>query len=83
MSEKVKSCQMQQYRKNGWQVCELSREDSAQVLKNSPFILSHNYAIVWTVTTAVSPVQVFSGCIELMFFIGISALNGARLGRGI
>lgn len=28
LSEKVKRCQMQQYRKNGWQVCELSREES-------------------------------------------------------
>lgn len=34
-SEKVKLCQMQQYGKNGWQVCDLSREDSAQVLKTS------------------------------------------------
>lgn len=81
MSEKVKLCQMQQYRKNGWQVCELSREETAQGLKTPPFILSHNYAIVWTVAnlriTANSPVQVFSGCMDMIFFIGISALNGA------
>lgn len=81
MSEKVELCQMQQYRKSRWQVCELSREDSAQELKIPPFILSYNYAIVWTVTnlriTAISSGQVFSGCTELMFFIGISALNGA------
>lgn len=35
MSQKMKLCQIQQYRKNGWQVCELSREDSAQELKKS------------------------------------------------
>lgn len=72
---------MQQYRKNGWQVCELSREESVQVLKNPTFILSQNYAMVWTVTnlriTAISAVQVFSACIELMVSIGISTLDGA------
>lgn len=82
MSEKVKGCQMQQYRRNVWQVCELSREDSVQMLKNPTFILSQNNAIVWTVTnlriTAISPAKVFSACMEQMVFIGISSLDGAR-----
>lgn len=51
------------------------------MLKKPTFILSQDYAMVWTVTnlriTAISPIQVFSACIELMVSIGISTLDGA------
>lgn len=78
MYEKVKLCQMQQYRKKGWHMCELRQHTS--VKKPHIYFVSElcngvdcnqfeNHSIF-------SSSSVFC-CIELRVFTGISALDEA------
>lgn len=71
---------MQQYREKGWQMCELSREDSTQVLKNHIYFVSELCNGVdcnqFEDYSNFSSSSIFC-CIELRVFIGISALDEA------